>query len=72
MGKLLPINEIRFIDSFKFLQTSLSNLVKNLQSTDFKNLNRAIKSNTSLLTGKGVYPYDYVTSNNKLKETKLP
>ena len=27
--------EIRFIDSFKFLQTSLSNLVSNLQPSDF-------------------------------------
>ena len=73
MGKLLPKSfEIRFIDSFKVLQTSLANLGSNLQSTDFKNLNRAIKSNTSLLTRKGVYPYDYVTSINKLKETKLP
>ena len=73
MGKLLPKKfEIRFIDSFKFLQTSLANLVSNLQPTDFKNLNRVIKSNTSLLARKGVYPYDYVTSINKLKETKLP
>ena len=73
MGKLLPKKfEIRFIDSFKFLQTSLANLVSNLQPTDFKNLNRVIKSNTSLLTRKVVYPYDYVTSINKLKETKLP
>ena len=73
MGKLLPKKfEIRFIDSFKFLQTSLSKLVENLQSSDFKNLNEEIKSNSSLLTRKGVYPYDYVTSINKLKETKLP
>ena len=73
MGKLLPKKfEIRFIDSFKFLQTSLANLVSNLEPTDFKNLNRAMKSNTSLLTRKGVYPYDYVTSIDKLKETKLP
>ena len=73
MGKPFPINfEIRFIDSFKFLQTSLSNLVKNLQSTDFKNLNKAIKHNSSLLTRKGVYPYDYVISIDKLKETKFP
>ena len=42
--------EIRFIDSSKFLQTSLANLVSNLQPTDFKNLNRVIKENTSLLT----------------------
>ena len=73
MGKPFPINfEIRFIDSFKFLQASLSDLVENLKSSDFKNLNRVIKNNSSLLTRKGVYPYDYVTSINKLKETKLP
>ena len=72
-GKLLPKKfEIRFIDSFKFLQTSLANLVSNLQPTDFKNLNKVINHNVSLLTRKGVYPYDYVTSINKLKETKLP
>ena len=73
MGKRPPKKfEIRFIDSFKFLQTSLSKLVENLQSSDFKNLNKEIKNNSSLLTRKGVYPYDYVTSINKLKETKLP
>ena len=31
-----------------------------------------MKSNSSLLTRKGVYPYDYVSSIDKLKETKLP
>ena len=55
MGKLFPKKfEIRFIDSYKFLQTSLANLVSNLQPSDFKNLNRVIKHNTSLLTRKGV------------------
>ena len=77
MGKLLPKKfEIRFIDSLKFLQSSLSklveNLVKNKNPSDFKNLNRVIKTNSSLLTRKGVYPYDYVTSIDKFKETKLP
>ena len=73
MGKPFPIKfEIRFIDSYKFLQTSLANLVSNLQPSDFKNLNRVIKCNTSLLTRKGVYPYDNVSSISKLKETKLP
>ena len=72
-GKLLPKKfEIRFIDSFKFLQTSLANLISNLKPTDFKNVNKVIKNNSTLLTRKGVYPYDYVTSINKLKETKLP
>ena len=64
--------EIRFIDSFKFLQTSLTNLVSNLQPSDFSNLQKNVKTNSSLLTRKGVYPYDYVTSTEKLQETKLP
>ena len=72
-GTTLPIKfEIRFIDSFKFLQTSLANRVSNLQLSDFKNLNRVIKENTTLLTRKGCYPYDYVSSIDILKETKLP
>ena len=34
--------EIRFIDSFKFLQTSLANLVGNLQPDDFINTKKSI------------------------------
>ena len=72
-GTTSPIKfEIRFIDSFKFLQTTLANLVSNLQPTDFKNLKRVIKENTSLLTRKGCYPYDYVSSIDIFQETKLP
>ena len=48
--------EIRFIDSFKFLQTSLANLVGNLQPDDFHNTKEIFKENIDLLTGKGVYP----------------
>ena len=64
--------EIRFIDSFKFLQTSLANLVGNLQPDDFHNTKKIFKKNVNLLTRKGVYPYDYVTSIEKLSETQLP
>ena len=64
--------EIRFIDSFKFLQTSLANLVGNLQSEDFISTKRVFKKNVDLLTRKGVYPYDYVSSLEKLSETQLP
>ncbi|CAH3183594.1 unnamed protein product [Porites lobata] len=64
--------EIRFIDSFKFLQTSLANLVSNLQPDDFRDTKREFKKNVDLLTRKGVYPYDYVSSLEKLSETQLP
>ena len=72
-GNILPINfEIRFLDSFKFLQTSLAHLVSNLSQDDFHITKHAFKHNTSLLTRKGVYPYDYVSSLEKLSETQLP
>ena len=72
--KMFPINfEIRFLDSFKFLQTSLANLVSNLTQEDFHNTNHVFRNkNVDLLTRKGVYPYDYVSSLDKLSETSLP
>ena len=72
-GDIIPINfEIRFIDSFKFMQTSLANLVSNLNKDDFHITKHVFKSNTSLLTRKGVFPYDYVSSIDKLSEKQLP
>ena len=50
-GKTISLNfELRFIDSFKFLQTSLANLVANLQPDDFANTKVIFKDNTNLLT----------------------
>ena len=72
-GKMVPLNfEIRFIDSYKFLQTSLAKLVENLEPTDFINTKREFKQHTELLTRKGVYPYDYVSNLKKFSETQLP
>ena len=64
--------EIRFIDSFKFLQTSLATLVSNLRADDFHITKNVFKKNVDLLLRKGVYPYDYVSSLEKLSETQLP
>ena len=72
-GKTISLNfELRFIDSFKFLQTSLANLVKNLQPDDFVNTREIFKDKIGLLTRKGVYPYDYVSCISKFDETQLP
>ena len=67
-----PNFEIRFLDSFKFLQTSVANLVGNLQLEDFHNTKAIIKINYTLLTQKGVYPYEYVSSIERFSETQLP
>ena len=65
-------HRVRFMDSFKFMATSLDNLVKNLPKDTFNNVKRNYpEDKLSLLTRKGVYPYEYMNSPEKLKETKL-
>ena len=73
-GKTKPIkHKIRFIDSFKFMSTSLDNLVNNLPDDAFNNLEGCYKGEKlSLVKGKGVYPYEYMDSLERLDETKLP
>ena len=64
---------IRFIDSFKFMATSLDSLVNNLPEDDFINLGSYYSGDEfNLLTRKGVYPYEYMDSFENLKDTKLP
>ena len=64
---------IRFIDSFKFMATSLEKLVNNLPEDDCINLGSYYSGNKfNLLARKGVYPYEYMDSLEKLKETALP
>ena len=73
-GETKPLyHQIRFIDSFKFMATSLDNLVNNLPKDTFNNIKRYYADNKlSLLTRKGIYPYEYMNSPERLKETQLP
>ena len=75
-GKSITVDdkkfEIRFIDSFKFMASSLDALCKNLSREQFREMNKVFKSDTDLLIRKGVYPYDYMDNFDKFNETKLP
>ena len=65
--------ELRFIDSFRFIASSLDQLSRNLKINQFVNLKIYYSGNQlSLLLRKGVYPYDYVDCLKKLDETSLP
>ena len=76
----LTIGKFQFLDSFHFLSSSLAKLVEDLvrdghqfsllQQFKHGNLNGA--SDTSLLTRKSCYPYDYVTSLEVLKNSRFP
>ena len=66
-------HKLRFIDSYKFMGASLDSLVNNLPKYAFNSVKREYKGkNLELLTRKGVYPYDYMDTPEKLKETELP
>ena len=55
------------------MATSLDKLVNNLPKDDFINLGLYyLGDKFNLLARKGVYPYEYMDSLEKLKETKLP
>ena len=53
--------ELRFIDSLRFIASSLAKLSSNLKIDQFVNLKKYYRGNQlSLLLRKGVYPYDCV------------
>ena len=71
------VGNLRFIDSFQFMATSLEKLVGNLAAegkSKFKTLCRFIPDaeKQDLLLRKGVYPYDYVCEASKFEGTSLP
>ena len=65
--------KIRFIDSFKFMATSLDSLVKNLPKESFKNLKEFYEGKQlDLIKRKGFFPYDWFDNFGKLSSTSLP
>ncbi|KAB0790087.1 hypothetical protein PPYR_15588 [Photinus pyralis] len=68
------IISFRFIDSFRFMSSSIDKL-SNFLDNEKKMITRANCNNDeefSLLTRKGVFPYEYIDSWDKLNDTTLP
>ena len=68
---------LRFIDSFRFMASSLDKLASYLENLPilekyFQQDDAFSIEQIMLLKRKGVFPYDYVSSFEKLKETNLP
>ena len=65
--------KIIFKDSLKFMASSLDALVNNLSEDDFKNLKKYFTpEEVKLLKQKGFFPYEYLDSIEKLKDTTPP
>ena len=63
--------ELRFIDSFKFMSSSLDSLVNNLAKSghdEFWGFEKRSPKQKELLIRKGVYPYEYMDSWDKFEE----
>lgn len=77
-SKILNVNgkkvSLRFIDSFKFLSSSLDSLAKNLNDDEFRETKKQYPSDKDfqLLKRKGVYPYEHMTSFKSLELSSLP
>nr|XP_024218675.1 uncharacterized protein LOC112211371 [Halyomorpha halys] len=65
--------KLRFIDSYRFMPRSLDYLVKSLSMDKFKETRKYYNDEElTLVTRKGVFPYDYIDDVEKLNETELP
>ena len=69
--KHLKHHEIRFVDSLKFMNYPLADLVKNLGKNDLHCLKRFFPEEwqTDLLSRKGVFPYEFMDSFEKFHFT---
>ena len=67
-------NHLVFLDSFQFMSRRLDYLASCLPEYAFKYTNKEFKNpnELELMKKKGVYPYDYIDSFQRFKETKLP
>lgn len=58
--------DLRFLDSLKFMSSSLDKLVKNLKRNEFKHTKLYFDDDSlDPLLRKGVYPYDFMDSFDK-------
>ena len=76
MGKYMAFmlgNHLNFIDSFQFMSSSLDKLVSNLPKEDLKYTSEEFTGKKlSLMSQKGVYPYDFMDSFEKFVQMELP
>ena len=66
-------NHLTFINSFQFMSSSLDKLVSNLPKEALKYTSEEFTGKElSLMSQKGVYPYDQMDSFEKFNQTELP
>lgn len=66
--------EMRFLDSYRFMADSLDSLARNLSDNDMCSIRAHFPQDNkfNLMRRKGVFPYEYINSFQKLQEVQLP
>ncbi|XP_063538051.1 uncharacterized protein LOC134747347 [Cydia strobilella] len=70
-GKCLSL---RFVDSFRFMSSSLDKLARNLREHQFHELRKQYPrcEDFKLLKQKGIFPYEFMKSSKSLEASSLP
>ena len=65
--------KLRFLDTFKFMASSIDALSSNLKKEQFRETTKHFPNELlDLVIKKGVYPYEYMDDIKKFEENKLP
>ena len=73
MPSLMLRKHLKFIDSFQFINTSSDKLVSNLPKKHLKYTSEMFTGDKlSLMSQKGMYPYNYMDFFEKFNVTRLP
>ena len=65
--------KLKFLDTIHFMASSLEKLVNNLKPDQFRHTLKYFQGEKlQLMLKKGIYPYEYMDSQDKLTETQLP
>ena len=73
----IEFSNLKILDSFAFLASSLDTLAKNLLKDGKQNFKHTLKGNftdeqSDLILQKGIYPYEYMDDFSRFDECKLP
>ncbi|CAJ0829591.1 3257_t:CDS:2, partial [Entrophospora sp. SA101] len=70
--KTMKVGQIKYMDSYQFMNSSLSSLANNLGAIKLKHYKNYTKEQIAMVCQKGIYPYEYIDSLERFLKTELP
>ncbi|CAJ0829604.1 3262_t:CDS:2 [Entrophospora sp. SA101] len=70
--KTMKVGQLKYMDSYQFMNSSLSSLANNLGAIKLKHYKNYTKEQIAMVCQKGIYPYEYIDSLERFLKTELP